>query len=573
MALKDVIGEENAAENDNNKKGSNPLHELTSDDPHLNLLSPVSDLQLAGLRSDTTFDGDDSIDSSYSNWSWHTPGPLVLSPPRSPSVSSTFDMFPSPFNPAARLVSPRLTAFSRIPPSPSGSTSSGQTSPQFSEEGIPIDTTLDSPPLHHYDDVDRETDDDNDDDHEEQTTRPMARPLSSESDNYDLSALGRRSLELPEEYPDGESTSRWDAVDNATAVFLGPPSQEEVRAAMSRSAGSHSQFTISPTEEFIVEEIPSASSEDLERPLPPSTPPGLPPNSAMEDFDADQTIDVEQDVTAKLAYLSDAFPPVKSPSRQQTDDTINSLYAAYDEENHDEDEDMDPEPSHYIVPFSDSDLHTPVTPRRERVFSPPLHNNPYRQHLSTPGSHSSPVEKEIERTSPSSQVVPYLTPPPSGAALPRQRSRSGTLRASDDSPLSAYSPSPFDAVKDEDLVSSPEEELDVNVPFGRSFSRSPTSSSLGEPPVSPTRSLLHSSDHQDDDDEDEQTTGDDITSFPPYRTSFSAKPAGGGLRPLRLVRLSLIFSMREAHSSGTVNHTDTNISFLYILTIYICSFI
>ncbi|KAJ3576879.1 hypothetical protein NP233_g128 [Leucocoprinus birnbaumii] len=86
---------------------ADPVHLAARDD----LLSPVelSHLQLANFARasmDMTEFIDDDIDT------WRPPLPLAISPPRSPAVTSTFELLASPFgSPVARVLSPRISAF------------------------------------------------------------------------------------------------------------------------------------------------------------------------------------------------------------------------------------------------------------------------------------------------------------------------------------------------------------------------------------------------------------------------------------------------------------------------------
>ncbi|KAK0241765.1 hypothetical protein EDD85DRAFT_414453 [Armillaria nabsnona] len=75
------------------------------------LLSPVSlpDLQLKTFFRDYH---DSSIRDEHISDSWSTPIPLAMSPPVSPTPTSTFDLLSSPFrSPSSRIMSPNFAAF------------------------------------------------------------------------------------------------------------------------------------------------------------------------------------------------------------------------------------------------------------------------------------------------------------------------------------------------------------------------------------------------------------------------------------------------------------------------------
>ncbi|KAL1749470.1 hypothetical protein FB107DRAFT_280721 [Schizophyllum commune] len=93
----------------------------TNSAPTPDILSPVelSHLRLSGLDQLSHAKGNNSFDSGYAE-QWQSPRPFALSPPRSPSVVSTFGLLSSPFgSPSERVFgSPLTQRFSNIPPSP-----------------------------------------------------------------------------------------------------------------------------------------------------------------------------------------------------------------------------------------------------------------------------------------------------------------------------------------------------------------------------------------------------------------------------------------------------------------------
>ncbi|KAL1743722.1 hypothetical protein HDZ31DRAFT_6529, partial [Schizophyllum fasciatum] len=93
----------------------------TNSAPTPDILSPVelSHLRLSGLDQLSHAKGNNSFDSGYAEH-WQSPRPFALSPPRSPSVVSTFGLLASPFgSPSERVFgSPLAQRCSNIPASP-----------------------------------------------------------------------------------------------------------------------------------------------------------------------------------------------------------------------------------------------------------------------------------------------------------------------------------------------------------------------------------------------------------------------------------------------------------------------
>ncbi|TRM59252.1 hypothetical protein BD626DRAFT_157419 [Schizophyllum amplum] len=93
----------------------------TNSAPTPDILSPVdlSHLRLSGLDQFVHAKGNNSFDSGYAE-NWQSPQRFALSPPRSPSVVSTFGLLSSPFgSPSERVFgSPRAHMFGNIPSSP-----------------------------------------------------------------------------------------------------------------------------------------------------------------------------------------------------------------------------------------------------------------------------------------------------------------------------------------------------------------------------------------------------------------------------------------------------------------------
>ncbi|KAH9484421.1 hypothetical protein JR316_0003903 [Psilocybe cubensis] len=187
------------------------------------LLSPI---ELADIKLKPIFPierghssrGSNSFDSGYGE-NWKPPIPLQASPPRSPSVSSTFDLNLSPFGTrTSRLLSPRLGAFiARSPVSPAKTI----LSPAVQEEVEELDLSLDSPSTYQ----------------QQNDANFVTRSFSSEEiegqDNTHSSAELMEILEGGETQDEQEDetspdsyghTSIWDPEGGPTAVYMGDPS-------------------------------------------------------------------------------------------------------------------------------------------------------------------------------------------------------------------------------------------------------------------------------------------------------------------------------------------------------------
>jgi hypothetical protein len=356
--------------------------------PHasIGLLSPIelSTLNFGPLRLDDNVVAEDnnSFDSGYAD-TWKPPNPLLPSPPRSPSISSTFGLLSSPFgNLSSRIASPYLGAFLTRSP-----VSSARTISAILDEVPPLDLGLGSPeenassPL--VDDVD---------------SKPYTSPHSSSNDQ-DLADIPDSLVEDIKDVEghlldhDSYDTSIWESEGGSTAVFVGPDEnyvREQVTTAIRRQSKSGPlHFLLSQDTNFVGDDVLAQSSldstddEGASKSQPPSEP-------VEEEYDSSQ-VSLDSDTTTFLAYL-------KSPSLPTEGDTLTSLYDIY----------SDIAPSKDVI--SDS--------IRNACLSPP--RPPAAQTLSDT---SSPA---------SSRRGLVFSPPPSG------EKRSGTLTA--DSPVSLSSP-------------------------------------------------------------------------------------------------------------------------------------
>ena len=399
--------------------------------PHasVGLLSPIelSTLNLGPFRLDdnvVTEDGN-SFDSGYAE-TWKPPNPLLPSPPRSPSISSTFDLLSSPFGTlSSRIVSPYLGAFlARSPMSPARTIS-----PAMLDEVPPLDLGLGSP--------------------EGNTSPPLVcnfdnkscpSPHSSSNDQ-DLADVSDSQVEDIKDEPldeghlldheDSYDASIWDPEGGPTAVFVGPDEnhvREQVTAAIRRQSRSsplhflHSQDTNLVGDDPLDHSLDSTDDEGASTSQPPSEP-------VEEEYDGSQ-ISLDSDTTTFLAYL-------KSSPRN---DTLTSLYDIY----------SDIAPSKDVI--SDS--------IRNAGLSPP---KPPATTLSNTSSPASSLRGRV------------FTPPPS------REERSGALTADSSaslSPITSINPSsvgrssPFSVPDDRRHPSgrtgsqSSQDEASKKVPFG-----------------------------------------------------------------------------------------------------------
>ncbi|PPQ84066.1 hypothetical protein CVT25_003669 [Psilocybe cyanescens] len=328
------------------------------------LLSPIelSDIQLKPffpIEPGNSSRDSNSFDSGYGEH-WKPPIPLQATPPRSPSVNSTFDLISSPFGAhSGRLLSPRLGAFiTRSPVSPARTI----LSPSIHEEVEALDLSLDSPstyqPYQH--DIDSAG-------HSFPTEEEMQECDDTHSSTELMELLeggGDQDDQEEDISPDSYGhTSIWDPEGGPTAVFTG-----DTPVALDASDASR-RLSIS-----------SSNSDAL------STP---------ESTGRDPEDSESEDDTAFLAYLN-------SPLAQQTEnDTISSFYDIYS--------DIAPDAaspsSNTIHPAgqiplqqetpSRSNSSTPASSLRERVFTPPP--PPMRKRSGTitaadsPNSLSSPI--------------------------------------------------------------------------------------------------------------------------------------------------------------------------------------
>ncbi|KAF8163632.1 hypothetical protein B0H34DRAFT_795315 [Crassisporium funariophilum] len=408
------------------------------------LLSPMelTTLHLGPFRR-TSNEDSNSFDSGYAD-GWKPPSPMRGSPPRSPSISSTFDLLSSPFGlHSSRVISPHLGAFmARSPVSPARTMF-----PSAQEDITPMDLGIDSPqsyfsPQHLSDEYqihegfdnaanNRDSGDDypcpgdNEDDGEPED-------LSEDDEPFDHDSYGHTSI--------------WDPAGGPTAVFMGPrddPVREQVNDAIKRLSRTPTHYLTQNKMEFLEEEAVGSSSLADDTHERTAEEEGFQASSSRHSFslsehDESFSPDLDDD-TAFLAYLRSPDPP------SNENDTLNSLYDIYSD----------------IAPAKD----VIADSIRNAGLSPPRPEPRSLSNISTPAS---------------SLRERVFTPPPSG------RQRSGTVTATADSPASLSSPltsldsfsmgraSPFSApddsqsVKGERSQSPHGQDIEVSrkIPFG-----------------------------------------------------------------------------------------------------------
>ncbi|KJA26984.1 hypothetical protein HYPSUDRAFT_63248 [Hypholoma sublateritium FD-334 SS-4] len=330
-----------------------------------------------------------SFDSGYAD-TWKPPAPLLSSPPRSPSVSSTFDLLSSPFGVhSSRISSPHLTAFMpRTPVSPARTVF-----PHDTDDIEPLDLDLDSPK--------------GQDDQTAYLT-PLGSPsalsqaegledLDSSSDDEQMSDSNDSAREDALEL--NGHTSVWDSEGGDTAVYMGNVHEDSVQRDV-ESAVSHINTTpidfLNATIEFQVgEEAAHSSIPEIEN------------SSLLNDADDDDaSTSVEalstsfDDDTAYLAYLKSPLVAESNENDTTENDTLDSLYSSYSALSFDRSPPS--EPSNLVqvpsspgrpTPSAQSNSSTPLSSLRERVFTPPPPNRKRSGTITadSPNSSSSPI--------------------------------------------------------------------------------------------------------------------------------------------------------------------------------------
>ena len=401
--------------------------------PHVSV-SLLSPMELSTLNLGPFFPDDNivtenanSFDSGYAGF-WKPPNPLLPSPPRSPSISSTFELLSSPVGTrSSRVLSPYVASLTVSP--------ARTISPAMLDEVPYLDLNHASPQANtsppSLDDVDNNS---------------YILPLSSPNDQ-DLADISLPQVEEiqagqseDDQWPDHDSSghsSIWDAEGRSTAVFVGPDEncvREQVTAAIRRQSRSSSLHFLSQDTDFVDNDalghssFPTHSNSSVDpSDVEDASASEPPPESTEEEF-YDNQISPDHDTTAFLEYLGDP--------RSTENDTLASLYDIY----------SDIAPLKNVI--SDS--------IRNSGLSPPSSPAP------TVSNNSTPASSLRERV---------FTPPPSG------KKRSGTITSQSSpitsiNPLSAGRSSPFSVPDDRRHPSrgagsqSSRDELSKKVPFG-----------------------------------------------------------------------------------------------------------
>ncbi|KAF9053010.1 hypothetical protein BJ165DRAFT_1444835 [Panaeolus papilionaceus] len=332
------------------------------------LLSPIdlSTLHLGPFRLTDTAGETASFDSGYAD-NWKPPTPLLASPPRSPSISSTFDLLSSPFGThSSRVLSPRFSAFLGRSPvlSPARTVSS-----IVQDEVEPLDLGLDSP-QDYYTAL------------AEEQTVTIRQPVQPGSD-INTSA---EDVDDHLQFDNADSNSSIDTNNNVNLDLNNVRTQLE--DVIRRSTQSPAPY-IDRTMESNAEEGASSSS--------------LHPHHATSPTDVHLTPSATNE-TPLLAYL-------RSPAATSHEDgaSVNSLYDIYSDIASPRDlisdsmrnSGMSPPPPE---PASLSNSSTPSSSVRERVFTPPPPLN--LSNADSPTSFTSPMTSvaasSLEKQSPRS---------------------------------------------------------------------------------------------------------------------------------------------------------------------------
>ena len=338
-----------------------------------------------------------SIDSGYAE-NWKPPTPLLGTPPRSPSIASTFDLLASPFGShSARILSPRLGAF--LPNSPLSPARTASPGPSIREDVEPLDLGLDSPTSYRDSSEDQAPNDSLED-----VTASWNNRVEAEDGEEDNSAGSDSSSGDDDDFVEEESyghTSIWNSDGNPTAVFMGSEDaavvRDQVNDAIRRSSRTPTHFLASREIDFEEDaaighsSLPhdGRSSESLVLEYPAISDSH---SATGTDDEAELSPDVDDTGTAFLAYLRS--PPAKAPEN----DTLNNLYDIYSVIASPKDVLSDsmrnarlspPPPD----PAPSSNVSTPSSSLKGRVFTPPP---PTRKRsgtvtLDSPTSLSSPM--------------------------------------------------------------------------------------------------------------------------------------------------------------------------------------
>ena len=323
------------------------------------LLSPIelSTLNLGPFRR--SLGGSLSIDISASNTqNWNSPTPLQSSPPRSPSIASTFGLLSSPFGPhTARILSPRLGMF--MPASPLSP--SRMAAPAPPEEIEPLDLGLDSP--------------------QDRNKSLASTSLKDIVESWNDRAPDCETQDDPNDYSGSEddfvlqgSALPWDAEGSQTAIYTGSDFKsvrEQVSDAIKRASRTPTHF-LTRQEISFSEVEPEHSSSFLDNDATPGS------------LDEDACISLPRLLDTSRGTLSDRgdtsnAPTVCSPlSRAGQNNSFNSLYDIYSGIASPQDVLADSVRNARLSPLQTeglplSSVSTPASSLRERVFTPPPH--------------------------------------------------------------------------------------------------------------------------------------------------------------------------------------------------------
>jgi len=382
---------------------SNPEEELPAD-PASGLLSPI-ELSAVNFAPMRLLDDDEqretgSSDSGYAE-SWKPPMRMLASPPRSPSIASTFGLLSSPFRTyTAPVLSPRLAAFV-VPRSP-GRTPSP---PRPQDQSADIDY-LDSPREH----AARQAADVAEAEGTPATSSSIDDLLASHPDQVDQIQPFENPIDQPEEDESWEENSAdLLSMPMPIAAEAIPEDRESVR-------------------EMINETIRRSSVV-----FPPFT--GSPLSFALGDDDLASSAGSED--SPWLAYLRSSpahMPPLRTATTE-SQNAIDTLYDIYSSiasprdliQDSIRNAGMSP-PSPGAIPLPSSSTSTPADSIRQRIFTPPAPLQLEDDITMSPPSFSS---SSSSLDSPSSRRASLLSPPsPSQSSVHSGGSQRGSRPSS-----------------------------------------------------------------------------------------------------------------------------------------------
>jgi len=332
------------------------------------LLSPIelSNLHLGPFRQTVgrSNRSTNSFDSGYAD-NWKPPIPMLASPPRSPSISSTFDLLSSPFGShSARVFSPYLGPFIR----PSPVSPARALSPHMADDVEPLDLSLDSP---------------NHDGRNQLVALETSPALSGGEPSESFLHADDLQQQLDEGLNESDDeeileqsyghTSLWDSEGAETAVFMGNnaliPIDEQVGDAIDLLSKTPTHFLASKDLQFNESEVEGSSfayPKDIST-FSTDTDGDVIAESQQPSSQAPENL-LDEDDASLLAYTHSPL------NTSQENDTLTSLYDIYSDTTLERDSTSNSRPGAQLLRATNSSLSNSSTPSsslREPVFTPP----------------------------------------------------------------------------------------------------------------------------------------------------------------------------------------------------------